>query len=120
MKRVAQTSRASLRDLGASLTSRRLAVLSALRTFRATEGYAPTAYELLRWMRHDNAHLDLNSVRPRLTELKDTGRVTTADKRQCLVTGKRVYTWTAASPRRSVPNDEPLVDTVPVQSELFR
>ena len=39
-----------------------------------------TAYELLRWMQIANPHHDVNSVRPRLTELKDAGAVRTSGR----------------------------------------
>jgi hypothetical protein len=92
MKRVADTSRASRRDLEPSRRQRELDVVDALQRCCRT-GSDPTAYELLRWMQVENPVLDLNAVRPRLSELRDAGRVETTGKRRCQVTGKRVYTW---------------------------
>jgi hypothetical protein len=98
MKRVAETSRAAYADLQSSRGARLSAVLEALGEYRAARGCDPTAYELLRWMQRENRMLDLNGVRPRLTELKDAGRARTSGKRTCSVTEKRVYTWAAVTP----------------------
>jgi hypothetical protein len=48
--------------------------------------------------RDENPTLDLNAVRPRLTELEAERRVTKGEKRRCGVTWKRVYTRVVVSP----------------------
>src|SRR5438034_11531016 len=98
MKRTADTSRASLADVAASRSQREAQVIDALRRYWVAHGSDPTAYELLRWMQVENPVLDLNAVRPRLTELKDAGHVRTTGKRVCAVTEKRVYTWAISTP----------------------
>ena len=98
MKRVADTSRAASAELAPSRATREDEVLDALQRYRTHHGMEPTAYELLRWMQIQNPALDLNAVRPRLTELKDAGRTRTTGKRRCAVTEKRAYIWAAVSP----------------------
>lgn len=55
---------------------------------------SPTALELLAWARAHGEHLfDINSLRPRLTALVESGLVESAGKRRCGVSGKTVHTW---------------------------
>ena len=115
MKRVADTSRAA-RVAGAPMRStREFEVLEALRRYRSDRGTDPTAYELLRWMQTANPDLDLNAVRPRLTELADAGRVRKSDKRRCLVTDKHVYTWVPVTPS---PVPVPYVQLKPIDAAV--
>jgi len=91
-KAVADTSIDAYRQLVQSLPSRELAVLNALRA----QAEPPSAYELFQWMAARGIVFDLNSVRPRLTELQERHYVERAAKRRCRVTGRTVYTWKAA------------------------
>jgi len=120
LKRVRETSAAALRDVRADQPRREACVLDGLSRYRLTYRMDPTAYELLRVLQRDQPWLDVNGVRPRLTELEDAGRVRKGEKRLCTVTGKHVYTWAVAPPSRIVPTDESMTDTILVQSELFR
>src|SRR5437879_82545 len=114
MKRVADTSRAALEAIAPTLPAREAEVLEALQRYRAHHAIDPTAYELLRWMQVEHPSLDLNGVRPRLTELKDAGAIQTSGKRGCTITAKRVYTWAVAPAVRSrVP------DAAAIQECLF-
>ena len=90
MKRAADTSRVALQAIKAERPARAAEVLAALQDYWTAHRTDPTAYELLRWMQIANPHHDVNSVRPRLTELKDAGAVRTCGKRECAVTEKRV------------------------------
>jgi hypothetical protein len=92
-KRIADTSRAALADIRQSRGQRETAVLEALGGYRHVHSTDPTAYELLRWMQINWPALDLNAVRPRLTELRDRHQVHTSGKRVCAVTQKLAYTW---------------------------
>ena len=100
MKRVTDTSRDAIAEITRTLPAREAAVFDALRRLCA-RGVLPTAYELLMFMQGEQATaLDLNTVRPRLTALAAAGKVQKSGKRQCEVTGRRVYVWTiAAQPR---------------------
>jgi len=120
MKRVADTSRDAYETIARTLGARAADVLEALRRYAARHGSDPTAYELLRWMQVDRPALDLNAVRPRLTELKDAGRVRMAAKRRCTVTNKRVYTWQAAPlPAHAISTHEQAKRPPAVQAVLF-
>ena len=56
--------------------------------------HAPTAYELYRYgAERDEPLQDVNSLRPRLTELLKLGLVWAHHKRVCRVTGKVAMTW---------------------------
>lgn len=99
MKGSADTSREALAELQPALAEKASRVVDSLNSYRTHHRIDPTSYELLQWMRIENPALDLNSVRPRLTELKDAGRVLTSGKRVCAVTLKRAYTWAAAPAR---------------------
>src|SRR4051794_21074465 len=107
MKRVAETSRAAFAEIAATRHSRGLEVLETLRRFHRQHGIDPTAYELLAWAQVDHPAWDLNSIRPRLTEMKDAGRVETGGKRRCAITHKQVYTWRAISWVSRSPRPEP-------------
>lgn len=74
MKRTTDTSREALASVGRTLPRREANVLDALARM-TRHGVPPTAYELLTFMQMADPTLDLNAVRPRLTALKDAGRV---------------------------------------------
>ena len=114
-KRIAETSRAAWADLQPSLAARANGVLDGLHGYRQRFGVYPTSYELLRFLQAESPTIDLNAVRPRLTELKDAGRVETAGKRRCSITGRGAYTWTVATPR---PIPEPASFDAVVQETL--
>jgi hypothetical protein len=65
-------------------------------------GKLPTAYELTEYLVSGDKAFDLNSVRPRLTELYSKGLVTHPDKRKCTVTGRSVYIWDVREHRSSL------------------
>lgn len=55
---------------------------------------SPTALELMEWARSKGERLfDANAIRPRLTELIDSGLVESAGKRTCGVSGKTAHCW---------------------------
>lgn len=99
-KAVQETSREAYEDVQKDIGERRLTVLRALQSYHGLQGEWPTAYELLEWMRKWRPTFDHNTVRPRLTELKDDDLrlVTAADKRKCSVTNKRAFVW-SVTPR---------------------
>jgi hypothetical protein len=90
---VRDTSREAYRDVRASLAARERVVLEGLRAYLAERGEAPTAYELFKFMEARGEARDLNSVRPRLTEMQGRA-VVCGPKRKCGVTGKKAHTWT--------------------------
>jgi hypothetical protein len=120
MKRVTDTSVAALQDVRADRATREALVIDGLRRYHQAHGWDPTAYELLRFLQAENTTLDLNAVRPRLTELEDAEWVTKGDKRRCSITDKRVYTWLVVSPAvRSALSVQRSRDIPPVQEVLF-
>lgn len=84
-KRVADTSRESYAEVRVNLGERQLKVLRALHYYFGH----PTTSELMASMHAT----DPNSVRPRLTELKDLRMVEVVGKKKCPITGKRVGVW---------------------------
>lgn len=92
-KHVDDASRASYADLAPTLGERQTRVLKALATYLDREGRKPTAYELLRFMQRWVPALDLNGVRPRLTELRKQGLVEKVGRRDCTVTGTSANEW---------------------------
>jgi Fe2+ or Zn2+ uptake regulation protein len=92
---VQPTSRAAYDELQLTLSQRQTKVLGGLATYYMTHRHQwPTAYELYRAMKADGLVNDLNDVRPRLTELKEKGRVENPTvKRHCAVTRKRAFVW---------------------------
>ena len=75
MKRVASTSRFAYREILPTLQPRERAVLAALRSHAGERREWPTAYELLGRMRAQHPGYDPNSIRPRLTSLRDKGLI---------------------------------------------
>jgi len=106
--RQASTAIASYRDLVPTLHGRQLFVRQQLVSFIATYQQDPTALELVRFIaaQYPQRLIDVNTVRPRLHEMKDQGWVQASDKRPCSVSHKRVYTWHPSEPR--VPLPEPI------------
>lgn len=93
-KLVRPTSIEALREVLETLPHRERAVLGALWHWcKVNAPRCPTAYELFEHMKARGEAFDLNSVRPRLTELHDRGLVETAAKRKCAVSGKAALTW---------------------------
>lgn len=59
---------------------------------------SPSALELLAWARNKGEHLfDVNSLRPRITALAESGLVESAGKRACHISGKTVHAWRVVS-----------------------
>jgi len=90
------TSRLAHREIAATLSRRQGEVRVLLQEYRAAHHDGPTAAELLAFARRMHpayACWDVNSVRPRLTEMQATHEVTTGEKRRCAITGKLAYTW---------------------------
>lgn len=109
MKRQAETAIAVYRqDIQPTLQGRQLFVRQQLVAFIEHYQQEPTSKELLVFIasRFPQDEFDLNTVRPRLTEMHEQGWVCHAGKRDCSVTHKRVYTWGVATPR--VPLPEPI------------
>lgn len=115
MKRVALTSRFAYADLQDDLQPREREVLNAL---RARPG-APTAYELLERMRVAHPRFDVNSIRPRLTSLRDKGLIAGGRKRRCTVTGRLAWTWTTATTAHRVPDVQRACQVPAMQELLF-
>lgn len=105
MKRVRATSAESYREIVKTISQREQIVLHALQTWT---GDAPTAYELFNALMKTGLVYDLNSVRPRLTELEARGLVEHGDKRTCRISGKSALTWRIAHPtsRRAMQQQE--------------
>lgn len=97
----AATAVACYRELQPSLHGRQLFVRQQLEAFIDHYKQEPTAKELLVFVasRFPQKDFDLNSVRPRLTEMHEQGWVCHAGKRLCTVTNKRVYTWGLSTPK---------------------
>lgn len=88
-------------DIEPTLHGRQLFVRQQLVAFLDQYKQEPTAKELLVFIasRFPQREFDLNSVRPRLTEMEEQGWVCHAGKRLCTVTNKRVYTWGPSTPK---------------------
>jgi len=81
-------------EIGADLARREGLVLDGLEAYHRRRYAWPTAYELFTWMRLEGFDVaDLNSVRPRLTALREAHRVWNPGKRPCTVTGKLALVW---------------------------
>jgi len=69
-------------------------VLRLLAAYWNAKNESPTALELLEWGRQRGERLfDVNSIRPRLFELVETGLVEARGKRRCRISGVMVHTW---------------------------
>lgn len=82
-------------DIEPDLARRQQFVKEELAAFYRMRQQWPTGRELLRFTtaRYPAGQFDVNSIRPRLFELRDQGWVTSYDKRTCLVSGKTVFVW---------------------------
>lgn len=95
-KDVQATSLEAHDQVAPTVARRERAVLVGLSRCYAMTQQWPTAYELFAFMadRKIGGVRDLNSVRPRLTSLKQQGKVSHPDeKRRCQITGKRALLW---------------------------
>jgi hypothetical protein len=100
---VATTSRTAYEQLKPKLPTREAFVLSELRTYELERRDHPTAYELFQFadQRHPQLGLDLNDIRPRLTDLanekgkRKDGRtyVQKVARRRCAVNATTAWTW---------------------------
>lgn len=97
------------RDIQPTLHGRQLFVREQLVAFTEIYQCDPTAKELLVFIasRFPQDQVDLNTVRPRLTEMFEQGWVGHGGKRSCTVTHKTVFTWRPTTPQ------PPAVDPVP-------
>lgn len=88
-------------DIRPTLQGRQLFVRQQLEQFIIQYNVDPTAKELLVYIasKFPQAAFDLNTVRPRLTEMHEQGWVCHAGKRICRVTSRCVYTWGLSKPR---------------------
>lgn len=93
VKRVRDTSIEAFKEVLETLGHRNRTVLVGLNNYIAKVQVCPTAYELFEWLKLRGEVRDLNSVRPRLTNLCEMGMVVMTTKRKCTVTGKTVYAW---------------------------
>lgn len=102
------TSLEALTAIRKTLALREAAVFESLELCLARAGLRPpTAYELLRFMQGQGYGMsgpafDLNSVRPRLTALKERGLVENGDKVICTITRKKAFTWLPSQQVREV------------------
>lgn len=106
------TSLEALAAIRKTLPLREKLVFESLLLYMALRGPSlrpPTAYELLRFMqeRSRGEVFDVNSVRPRLTALKEQGLIENGDKVMCTVTQKKAFTWLPAMQVREVMKEEP-------------
>jgi hypothetical protein len=93
---VASTSRKAYDELKPTLQGRELFVLAELRAYEREHQTQPTSYELVKYAqgRWPDHAIDLNTVRPRLTALKNERKlIDKSAKRTCAVTGKTAWTW---------------------------
>lgn len=81
------------REIEPDLPRRRRVVLTALRALVASTGGPVTGYELTQAMQAQGTARDVNDVRPRLTELHQSGAIVSAGKRPCRVTNKAANVW---------------------------
>lgn len=95
-------------DIEPTLHGRQLFVRQQLEAFIAEYSQAPTALELVRFVasKFPQRMVDVNTIRPRLFEMEQQGWVEHGEKRQCAISGKKVYTWEPSTPR--VPLPEPI------------
>lgn len=103
MKRQAETAIAVYHgDIKPTLTFRQTFVRDELEAFIAAKHYGPTAIELLAFIqrKHGARAFDVNSVRPRLTEMTELGMVRHGVKRRCDISTKTVLTWLPSLPSR--------------------
>lgn len=74
--------------------TRQGAILRLVAAYWNRHQQSPTALELLEWAKDRGERLfDINSLRPRLTELTLRGLIESAGKRHCHVSGKKVHAW---------------------------
>ena len=88
-------------DIEPDLARRQQFVRDELQAFHRAHHYWPTALELLRHaVQRERIHFaetgrfygyDVNTIRPRLTELWQQGWVARHDKRPCAISGKTVF-----------------------------
>jgi len=88
-------------DIRPTLSARQQFVMSELVAFISLRRHSPTSSELLKFVTDWKlGRFDVNSIRPRLTELEALGLVRHGVQRACGVTGKTCMTWEPATPER--------------------
>lgn len=118
MKRQAGTAIAVYHeDIEPTILGRQMFVRGNLARYIARRAQTPTGLELLALMQEwfPDSHLDVNSIRPRLTELAAKGLVRRGPKRTCSMSGKTAITWELAeppTPSAETPPAEPLPQTL--------
>lgn len=107
MKQAATAAAVYRKDIEPTLDARQRFVRAYLQEYIELHREAPTGQELVRFIRMKCPHqlIDVNTVRPRCTEMEELGMVKHGNKRRCRISGKTVYTWELSTPRP--PSSEP-------------
>ena len=96
-------------EIKPTLHGRQLFVRQQLTWFVRKFEIYPTALELVRFIASQYPHrwVDVNTVRPRISELVEQGWVQACGKRECSVSRKRVYVWRPSEPHIAFPEPTP-------------
>ncbi len=97
---VADTSRAALGDIEASLGARQQRVLALVSYY--PDATARELTEQLGRIYYAGSGVDPNMVKPRLTELERAGYVRKSGARKCRVTGRTAHTWRVRETREQM------------------
>ena len=108
MRQAATASRVYHQDIRPTLEPREQFVRDELQRFFDRKRYWPTASELLAFIQagYRALRIDINGVRPRLTEMEKIGVVRHGVERKCDQSGKTCLTWMPSSPQP--PKQQPL------------
>lgn len=87
-------------DIKPTLESRQRFVRGYLQDYIEQYRTAPTGLELVQYIQQKHPHqlIDVNTVRPRMTEMEAEGWVKHGEKRRCSISCKTVYTWQLSTP----------------------
>lgn len=101
MKQAPTAARVFRSEIEPTLALRHRFVREQLQAFVGEHHYGPTALELLLFIaqHHRRLRYDVNTVRPRLTEMEKLGWVRHGAERRCDVSAKTVMTWLPANPQ---------------------
>lgn len=110
MKQAATAIAVYRHDIEPSLESRQKFVRGFLRLYLERYGQAPTSLELVKFIEQElpGQWIDVNTVRPRCTEMEAAGWLRHGAKRRCFYSNKTVFTWELSEPAPVVPLPEPL------------
>lgn len=88
-------------DIVPTLEARQRFVRGYLKDYLETYRSAPTGLELVQFIQRKCPHvlIDVNTVRPRMTEMEAVGWVKHGEKRRCTISAKKVFTWQLSTPR---------------------